>query len=60
MARVTGPVMRVVQKDGRRDHLKLVQALAAACLEAVATEGKIEGLLAAGRFTQAVATAGKG
>ena len=60
MARVTGPVIRLGQMDRRRDRLKAVRTLVASCLEAIAEEGKIEGDLASGRFTQAVAKAGKG
>ncbi|CAN0015993.1 unnamed protein product, partial [Scytosiphon promiscuus] len=57
LARRTGPVLRIVEKDRRRDRLRLLQAVTTSCLEAVAEEEKVEGELAAGRFTQAVATA---
>ncbi|CAM9467683.1 unnamed protein product, partial [Ectocarpus sp. 8 AP-2014] len=57
LARSTGPVLRLIETGRRRDRLRLVEAVTASCLKAVAEEGRVEGDLAAGRFTQAVATA---
>ncbi|CAM9984242.1 unnamed protein product [Ectocarpus sp. 6 AP-2014] len=57
LARSTGPVLRLIETGRRRDRLRLVEAVTACCLKAVAEEGRVEGDLAAGRFTQAVATA---
>lgn len=59
MARSTGPVIRVAETAKRRDRLRLVQTAVSSCLEAMKAEGRVEGDLAAGRFTQAVATAGE-
>lgn len=59
MARSTGPLIRLVETVRRRDRLRRVVTTTASCLEAMRAEGRVEGLLAAGRFVQAVATAGK-
>lgn len=56
---MTGPILYIARMDCRRKRLRLVREQIKAVTEALSSEGKIEGDLAAARFTDAVAKAGE-